>query len=108
MTTWEAVAGAEVDLRAYIDHLNAHGRPEGMFSATVIAGLLAERDEALGEATRLADQVEARDRLIAKGASEALEWAAREVHRKRLWGQDSPELADLDALFLQQAKETNG
>lgn len=59
MTTWEAVAGAEVDLRAYIDHLNAHGRPEGMFSATVIAGLLAERDEALGEATRLADQLDA-------------------------------------------------
>ena len=155
MTTWENVAD-EGYLRAYIDHLNAHGRPDGMFSVTVIAGLLAERDEAMAEATRLADQVEARERVIAGGTeggqyqsltraditylkrqvdawrndskvwewrarkaererdenrnarSEALKWAAKEVHRKRLWGQDSPELADLDALFMQQAKETNG
>lgn len=39
------------------------------------------------------------------GYVEALRWAAKEVHRKRAWCKDSPELADLEDLFTTTAEE---
>ena len=66
----------EVDLRAYIDHLNAHGRPEGLFSAAVIEGLLSERDalsSTLAAANRDAVEAHAEVALLSRALRRAHE-----------------------------------